>query len=186
MFSDVNKVTEKLPIASDPRAKQTDTREEILRHDPEQERRKGAHKGFANEQGLFGDDQTEVSVESLEAFLPMLLKNFSAKERFSEKSVVTENQEISSPSAQAAGAYARTAQYAPVQNPEIAQDVEGSEDVSFNPEEEHPTLSNAEVQAIHRLQADVKKLRAKGVKAIYINKAGTFLESLQNAVREAL
>lgn len=183
MFSDVNKVTQKVPTALDPRTKQTDTREELIRHDPEQGRRKGAHKGFAKEQGLFGEDQTEVSVESLEAFLPMLLKNFSAQNETDDKSISVDQKNISNPSAKAAGAYARTAQYVP-EIPDI-EDSQNSEE-PVKSEKDHPTLSNSEIQAIHRLQSDVKKLRAKGVKVILINKAGTFLESLQNAVKDAL
>lgn len=181
MFSDLNKVSEKLPTARDPRTKQTDTREEIRRHDPDHERKKGQHKGFAKEQGLFGDDQTEVSVLSLETFLPMLLKNFAAKPDDKADNVKIDQADQNNPNARAAGAYARTAQYNPPVKEETDNDTpDNSKDV------DHPTLSNEEVKAIHNLQADVAKLKAKGVSVIYINKADTFLASLQNGVQEAL
>ena len=113
----------------------------------------------------------------------MLLKNFSANDKSDEKTVSAEQRNTSNPSAKAAGAYARTAQYVP-KVPDVTETDE-EENISKS-ESDHPALSNSEIQAIHRLQSDVKKLRAKGVKVIMINKAGTFLESLQNAVKEAL
>ncbi len=183
MFSDMDKVTQKIPSPATPRAGKIDTREEIRRHDPDQERKKGAHKGFAKEQGLFGDDQTEVSVASLDAFLPMLLKNYSAQD-IEEREVAFEKEPVdpTSPNAVAAGAYARMSKYSPMKNlKEKAQKAKEEHQKS-----ENPTLSKEEVQTIYRLQADVVKLRQKGVETIYINKAGTFLKSLQNAIEDAL
>ena len=183
MFSDLNKVTQKIPTARDQKTQQTDTREEIRRHDPDQERKKGEHKGFAEEQGIFGDDQTEVSVQSLETFLPMLLKNYGGKQPSPDKVEASEKIDQTNPNARAAGAYARMAKYGP--SPECPS-VEIETQEGSGQEDSNPKLSKSEIQAIHRLQNDVAKLKAKGVHAIYINKAGTFLESLQNGVAEAL
>ena len=173
-----------MPTARDPRTHDSDTREEIRRHDPEHERKKGEHKSFTEDKQLFGDDQTEVSVQSLEAFLPMLLRNYTAKDVEADH-VSVDKIDQTNPNARAAGAYARMAQYSPVDN--LRQKVQETEEAREVKEEAtDPTLSNEEVQAIHRLQADVAKLKAKGVQVILINKAGTFLESLQNGVKDAL
>ena len=186
MFSDVNKVTEKLPIASDKRAYQSDTREEIRRHDPDQEQRKKGRR-FAEEQAMFGDDRTEISLNSLEAFLPMLLKNYAAqpqREAFSVDDARQFDQAI--PSARAAGAYARMAEYA---NPvgvlrEKVKESTARQDKDIP--NDNPTLSKEEVKIIHQLQKDVKTLRTKGIETLSINKSGSILEGLQAAIQDAL
>lgn len=184
MFSDMNKVTQKIPTARDPKTQQTDTREEIRRHDPEHERKKGEHKGFAEEQGIFGDDQTEVSVQSLDTFLPMLLKNYGGKDSSQDRVQASEKIDHTNPSAKAAGAYAKMAKYAPVKsNVPVEEDLKEDQ---ASQQDENPKLSKSEIQTIHRLQNDVLKLKVRGVTAIYINKAGTFLESLENGIKEAL
>lgn len=181
MFSDMNKITEKIPTATTPRTFQTDTREEIVRHDPEHEQRRRGGRGFKDQNTLFGDDQAEVSVDSLEAFLPLLLKNYAAKSnQNTSQRVAAPDIGSAHPNARAAGAYAKMAQYSTV--PELREKVqEVAKDTA-----ETPTLSSAEVQAIHRLQSGVQKLKEKGVRMIKINKAETFLESLQNGVDAAL
>ncbi len=184
MFSDMNKVTQKIPTARDQRPQSADTREEIRRHDPEQERKKGSHKGFAKEQGIFGDDQTEVSVQSLETFLPMLLKNYSEVKPSIDKVETSERIDQTNPNAKAAGAYARMAKYNPANNPapQKTQEVD-AENIALD--NDNPKLSKTEIQMIHRLQADVVKLKKLNIPAIFINKAGTFLESLENAIQDA-
>ncbi|MCB9963824.1 MAG: hypothetical protein H6857_02635 [Rhodospirillales bacterium] len=186
MFSDLYKVTQTPPTASAPRPHESDTREEIRRHDPDHDHnKKKNHKDLLVEQGLFGDDLTEISVESLETFLPMLLRNFSAKKTFSEHSASSTDRPHSGPNAKAAGAYARRAQYNPAN--ELQQKVkEVQEERQPKKELNNPTLSTAEVQAIHRLQTDVAELRRRGIKSVYIDKAGSLLESLQSAVTAAL
>lgn len=181
MFSDINNILRPMPTASDPRTAETDTRQDIIRHEQEQERHKkhgGAHQA---EEGLFGDDQAEVSVESLEAFLNMLLREYMPKKTEKKKNVkpaVKAPAAPPSPNAQAAGAYARMAHY---QHTDVQVEEAGPEIPV-----DAPTLNSKEVQRILALQKDVHLLVERNIHALTIQKAETFLQSLENAVREAL
>lgn len=180
MFSDINNILRPMPTASDPRTAETDARQEIIRHDPEQERHKKGGGGNHDAQGLFGDDQADISVESLGAFLNMLLKEYmprKADEAITKPVAKTRNAPPS-PNAQAAGAYARMAHYQHTDLPLEEADVEIPADA--------PGLNSSEVQRILALQKEVHVLVERHIHMLTIQKADTFLESLENAVRDAL
>ena len=69
MFSDIRNIIPIKAPASDAQAQQSDVRQEILRHDPDQERQKKKKQSKDQVNELFGDDQAEVSVETLDIFL---------------------------------------------------------------------------------------------------------------------
>ena len=187
LYSDIHKVTQKAPNASKPRTRQIDTRDEIRRHDPEfiEEDGSSSHQ-YAKGETLFGQDKTEVSIDSLETFLPMLLKNYANEPQKAQPSTPLLDERPTSPAAKAAGAYARTMRKASVMNEpeEISPPNEGEEEISE--QKSNTNLSGSELQIIYKLQKDIPALRKKGIRTIFIEKAGTFLESLQNAVEEAL
>lgn len=174
MFSELNTIWRAMPR----QAETTDTRQEILRHDPDQRRRKQEDERD-NETDLFGDDRADISIESLEAFLHTLLRDYTAPDRQdSETAGATIDSDVPrSPNAQAAGAYARTADYHTPHHGAVNIPVD--ESVS----EEAEALSNEEIQMIHRLLSDIEHLKARGIQSVKLLQAPTFLECVAKGIR---
>jgi hypothetical protein len=185
MFSDINKIRNLVKTPPpDARAEQSDSRQEMIRHDPEQERQKKKGK-FKEARSIFGDDLANVSVATLDIFLKNILVDFTDKPGDEKDPVAVSPPagQSENPNAAAAGAYARTAAYdsaphAPPPEPESAADPEESL--------QHPTLSSQDVQLVYRLQKDIDELKRRGIESVRFEENGSFLESLEQAVKKAL
>lgn len=189
MFSDIKNILPTTP-APDAKAQQTDTRQEILRHDPEQERQKKNKQSKDDGGGLFGDDLTEVSVDMLEVFLHQVLENYTGQDA-SEQNAASGQEDINidtaamedpanvKPNAKAIGAYARTASYTSHDVPHPAP----TESVSA------PHLSSADMQLVYQMQKDIKLLKERGITAISIIQGAPdegFLQTIHNGMKRAL
>ena len=195
MFSDIRNILPKTP-ASDAKAQQTDTRQEILRHDPEHERQKKNKQSQEDKNGLFGDDLTEVSIDMLDVFLQQILDNYTGQSETPSKDIAVEKEDgtdlgkqVSDDSseqnqnAQAVGAYARTASYTTHEEhhhvPPAATSGAGSS----------PQLSASDMHLVYQMQKDIILLKERGVAAIAIIQAApdeSFLQTIHSGMKRAL
>lgn len=183
MFSELSKI-----FTISPRhAEQTDTRQAIQRHEPDFERRR-AKKQPESETD---DHKTgaSVSVEALRIFLEEFLRNNSeepANQKSSKEENTTKppqhvNRQIpqdhpyTNPAAQAAGAYANTAHT----GEKSAILFETTDQAGDGPALE---ISAADIRTIQTLIDDLKILEDAGIEILHIERAATFLDSLNNAV----
>lgn len=173
-------------------AESSDTRQEIRRQDPDQQRRKPKNND-RNEAKIFGDyDEATVSVKALRLFLKNLLKSAGANPQVgsSQKketpvpparpspSPEQRAPEAESPAARAAGVY------------EAASRKEHSggfsiDDTPAAPPAESVPLKSEEMRTIHALLADLQILSEKKVEYLRIERSETFLDSLVQAVEKA-
>ncbi|MCB1532249.1 MAG: hypothetical protein KDJ35_05200 [Alphaproteobacteria bacterium] len=186
MFYTLGKILSQTPR----QAEQTDTRQEIRRHDPDQQRRK---KGETEDEAelLALEDDTTVSITALRAFLQEFLKSLPPEQREGESQ--DGNQEnmpekdtpkmghdfnkerpVNGAMAQATGAYKTAAQ-------------SGHEDTKFKKGSAQETAENlgldgSEIRTIHTLINDLKALSAQGYEELVLERNATFLQSLVAAV----
>ncbi|MEZ5815286.1 MAG: hypothetical protein R3E13_11310 [Alphaproteobacteria bacterium] len=171
-------------------AEQTDTRQDIRRHDPDYERphKEKPHK----EESDFDQDGATVSVEALWIFLENFIKNVAEENAPSAETqdpapqghamqtetnpAINEKQAKSSPAAYAASSYQNAAQA----NEKSAILLETTDAASGPPLD----LSAADIRAIHTLIEDLKILNAANIEYLKIERAASFLESLRNAVNK--
>lgn len=178
-------------------AEQTDTRQAIQRHDPDQPRRNKKDKDRSEEDDTMNG--ATVAVIALREFLENFVKstaptdseNTQTKNKSPEPLDYKIQTEIllgdeqsrqtdqSAKAAAAASAYQTTAQAA---GPRSHILLETTDDHAGGPEFD---LSAADVRTINALIADLKTLGEAGYEFIHIQRAETFLQSLVNAVEAA-
>jgi hypothetical protein len=168
-------------------AENADTRLDIKRHDPDQERRKKEGKED-DKQHFDTADNATVSIEALHSFLVNFLKSQEEETKTPEnKNLFAE--EISPPSettpppppvasqnAKAASAYQTTAQ-------KTSGRSFSSENTDAIAQALH--LGAAEIRTIHILLEDLKSLSTRNIEYITIERSTTFLQSLVDGVARA-
>lgn len=166
-------------------AENADTRLEIKRHDPEQERRQKEKQEQEEKIGFDTYDNAVVSVESLRVFLQNFLQ-----------SVLDKSPASTMPSDTAAPVSPNIPD-APMPHPHAA---EASHAASVyktaaktarprmvTPEEAPQSIiDNDEIRMIYKLLNDTAVLRQRGVEFLTIERDDTFLQSLAAAVQKAL
>ena len=188
-------------IGNPPRhAESADTRQEIKRHDPDQQNRREHEE--REDDGLARDDSAVVSVSALEVFLKNFLQSMADdtknKEEVGAKTAAPSPQapSASSPStpqtptpetpahgqtrpnsnsaaARAASAYGRNAG---TRNTAVA---------TPSPEALEALLGGEDVRIIHGLLDDIAALKKKNIEYLSIEKGESFLMSLKAAVDKA-
>lgn len=166
-------------------AENADTRQEIKRHDPDQERNR--HKRDAQEDDPFQDENsTIISVEALRVFLDNFLKSLNEEDDGMQEtpppSPPTENTQharaetlrASGKAAIAANAYQSMARRQ--RNTSLLKD----SDMNHAPDIK---LEASEMRVIHTLLDDLKMLSEKNIEYLRIEREGSFLQSIVNAVR---
>ena len=173
-------------------AESADTREEIRRHDPDQQRKKGEHKKEEEPDPFSNNENAFVTIESLAAFLENFLRNL-----MQENAATTEKQSPSAPpplspamtapgqpqtqqnrrAQHAASAYQTTARA--IDKKEVSFD----ENIADIPE---TGLKAREIRAIHRLLNDLKTLSERNIDSLEIERSDSFLHSLTIAAEKAL
>lgn len=190
MFSTIGRIfTNQTPR----QAENTDTRQDIQRHDPDYERRNKKRDNEKEE--LFSEDGATISVEALRIFLENFLKSLSSQNTFNagSKLVNKEREEflnpqdnahieqntksISGQTAHAIHAYQHTSEAQ--QKKSLLEDgsVEGAPPIS---------LDASEVRTIHKILEDLKTIEEKNIAYIHIERATTFLQSISNAIEKIL
>lgn len=175
MFTNISQI-----IGLQPRhAEHTDTRQDIKRHDPDQEDR--ANDEQENErEGIFGDDRAVVSVDALAVFLKNFLQSQSKEEQDQnqgrtqtlleqQKRLRALNKKPKGFAARAASAYERNAQ-----NQATAS--------QLSPATSQALLGGEDVRIIHELLNNIQILQTKNIRHITIEKGESFLMSLKAAV----
>ena len=162
-------------------AENADTRQDIRRHDPEQEQRR--KKEGSAQDSPFADmqDDATVSIEALRLFLENFLKGLQNEN-------ATENT-----GAQYAMPSAALAAPIPVQN---AQAINAYQSGALTAAKPAPTpaaapienaepaasLSSDEIRTIYKLMDDLQDLSERGIHYLHIERSDTFLHSLESAV----
>jgi hypothetical protein len=171
-------------------AEQTDTRQDIQRHDPDQpQRRKSRAK---DEDATTLEDGATVAVLALREFLENFIK--SAAPATQSKPPASENISVPTQAASSAennpqtdrSAYTARAASAYQNTPQSARRepvlLETTDSASGGPEFD---LSASDTRAIHTLIEELKVLAAAEIEYIHIERAETFLQSLINGVNAA-
>jgi hypothetical protein len=177
MFSSLGHI-----FAGQPRkAENTDTRQDIKKHDPDHEKRRrkdAEHDGRPENQDL---DFAVVSVDALSAFLESFLTSAEDKES----------------SAPAAAAVRTPHAHAPSLSPENAQAINAYKTsthraamTSSAPAPEKTTsalkLQPDEKVLIYKLLENFRILKARNIEVLRIERSDTFLKSLEESVAKAL
>lgn len=166
-------------------AENTDTRLDIRRHDPEQERRQKKDGDTEQKPKFDTYDQATVSVDALRAFLENFLKSLINQQtgqdiRLSGNTdsvrIQPEHARSDARASRAASMYQTAAHTAPrtAQSPMDATET----DVP-------PSLDNEDVRTIHALLADLATLQVRRIEYLTIERGDTFLASLVAAVHKA-
>lgn len=165
-----------------------DTRMGIRHQDPEAQKRQ-SRDPKDEEEGVFGDDHTTLSVAALHGFLNSLLQQAgqTPKQQEPENTAPTPHpagamtQAQQSGYAAAANAYQSTAQSGsstaiPLNDPPVTT-AQATATID---------LSEDELNTIRQLLKDVETLAARGIATINLRPAESFLQSLSAGVAEAL
>ncbi|MGQ0526580.1 MAG: hypothetical protein ACT4OY_00885 [Alphaproteobacteria bacterium] len=156
-------------------AESADTRAEIKRHDPDQQKRRDKDHRDEPEIAFDTDDTATISVPALLSFLDNFLS--SQGSQTSAGAVNVQGNAPTAPAskaAQAAGAYARTGH---ITHPTAA---------APPPESGMPQLSAEELRLMYSVRTDVQTLIARNVEILKIEKGENFLASLAASVSKAL
>ena len=167
-------------------AQASDTRQEIRRHDPDQERRH-KKKGAAAEDEINLEDSTSVSISALRSFLEGFLKNLeqtAAPEQLGQPPENAQSHEIRK----------EFASHKPVSD-KMARGISAYQNASktTKPMKTQETIQTAErlglhasdIRIIHELISDLKILEQAGQETITIERSESFLSSLVSAVSKA-
>ncbi len=203
MFSGITNIFKVPPR----QAENTDTRQEIRRHEPEYEQRKQGKRKKTPEELFSQSGSATVSVDALHVFLENFLKsqNAVADRDFATASAAPEaakpeesgdpgfvaglfkppQAEEENPSAvSGAAAHAAQAYQSMARNAEDRNREHLLADASL---EDGPeiVLSSSDVRVIHRLLGDLKQLEARDIHFLHIERSESFLDSLVEAVDKA-
>lgn len=173
-------------------AEKTDTRQYIRKHERDQNSKKNNHN---SEDDFFDmEDTAQVSVDALYSFLENLIKSTNSEDTLDHSEDIDSKQKINrdileeaafitfkrqkntSENAQAANAYAHAAETSP----------EASiRKLTLNSENEPTQLLQDEDKAIiEDFLKDLKILQDHHIRNIAIERAGTFIESLQYSIEQ--
>lgn len=178
MFTNISQIIGLVPR----HAENADTRQEIKRHDPDQQR--GREHEESEDGGIFGDDSAVVSVDALEIFLKNFLQSMDEKsaepepegQKKQDKPVALQHPRQSSNqntvAARAASAYGRNSRNQSAPSRPSAEAVEA-------------ILGGEDIRIIHVLLDDIIVLKKQGTDYINIEKGESFLLSLKAAVQKA-
>ena len=175
------------------RTETTDTRQAIRREETTLEQRK---KGEDDKRASFADsvaDDTQVSVDSLVSFLNDMLKENTATAQEQSFSSMAENitdpetpntapnlsgdEALSkTPPSQAANAYQSTASN--IEAPNYA----GGNKAKLEDGAHAVILDTKDRQTLERFVSDLRELSRNGIESLNISRAGTFFESLREAI----
>ena len=159
-------------------AESTDTREDIKRKDPDQERGKQKNKHEEHQNSALWDDETDVSIEALTSFLQNLLGNKNhifnnnAEPEKTEKLNAPEN----APASYAINAYQK-------RSGESKKIIHISEPSSNS--ESDVTLSEKDIPLVEALLDDLVELKKRNVEYLIISRQGTFFNSVKDAIQDA-
>lgn len=169
-------------------AESTDTWQGIRLDEKKDGRRKQDFEEKADDSDLW-EDSTGVSVDALHAFLVNFLKNPHVIAASQKQAPSAKTSSPSAPAAETAKQPVNTATARAVSAYQTMSDKTHPPEFSAPPEDKTLTevdlLQASDVRVIHGLIADLEDLFAKGVTQLTIEKADTFLQSLQNAVEKA-
>lgn len=173
-------------------AEETDTRQALQRHDPDNPRGGRKKKQKEDEPGFEDGVAATLSVEALKAFLKTLLESKTPQAQSAniqeptDYKIQTEmeldknpTKHVSAHAAQAAGAYQSATSHAQKRENVL---LETTDTAVSGPEFD---LSATDIRTIHQLQEDLNTLSNHNIEYIHIERAETFLQSLQNAVKAA-
>lgn len=178
MFTNISQIIGLVPR----HAENADTRQDIKRHDPDQQR--GREHEESEDEGIFGDDSAVVSVGALEVFLKNFLQSMEAQpaetkpetQKNPEKPAAQQPSRQSSnqntAAARAASAYGRNSSNQKTATRPSAEAVEA-------------LLGGEDIRIIHVLLDDISVLKKQGTDYINIEKGESFLLSLKAAVEKA-
>ena len=186
MFNDVNPIFS--PLLR--HAQSSDTRQDIKRHDPEQERRR---KKDGQRPLTQGEESAELSIEALIAFLDNITQK--PAHDFSHVASDGAGEELQTPDTPpappSAGAqnsqaiYARRAYGHAAETAPRAQTLPRTQQpTQHNPS--GPRLSQHDAALAAVMLKNLKTLRQRGVTQITFHKNGDFMQSLQSAIQELL
>ena len=182
MFSNIGK------IAGRPtrHAEETDTRQHIQRHDPDQ-RRRSEDETEETKDPFTHEDSAIVTISTLRLFLENFLKSLEPKPqetKAQDTKVATPSPQVppaaadsppkDNPAAQAAHAYQSASRTRAASTHPTPQ---------MNEAEAKALLGAEDVRTIHTLIEDVKSLEQRGVEFLKIEKGESFLHSLSAAVK---
>lgn len=159
-------------------AESTDTRQAIRREEKEQGRGKNNPEEDNRISVDLWEDNTSVSVISLQAFLIDFLKDKSFSDKTNISNQPAQSEVPSKPPqntfvARATNAYQSLSEK--TQAPSGASQIEEISSADL--------VESEEVRKIYALIEDLDLLSNKGIKSLYIEKADSFVESLRQAVR---
>ncbi len=172
-------------------AEQTDTRQHIQRHDPDQQRRKSRDKNETEDAAP--EEGATIAVLALRDFLDKLVKSRRAAPD-TQNSAATQN---TNETADNIGSNSQTDQPAPSAHVAMATSayqqtarsvekstvlLETTDSAANGPEFD---LSAADTRTIQVLMNDLQILNDAGIEFIHIERAETFLQSLVNATNAA-
>lgn len=178
MFTNLNQI----PGMAPRHAENADTRQEIKRHDPDQERRKQEEKENEIQNPLDGEDHAVVTISALRVFLENFLKSLEATGGQSAAPVqnVAPTPQSQAPqnfsggdmaASKAAQAYKSTARV--TEGPQFDNQA-GAATQSI--------LGGEDIRTIHALLGDLATLAARNIEYLQIEKNESFLQSLVAAV----
>lgn len=163
-------------------AEAPDARLGIHRHEEEAGGKGRGHKNEDEAEDIWADDRAQVSVVALKAFLGGILSEADgARQPYSggaadEDAAGPGPQPSATPSALAAQAYRRT-----------YRATHGGEGAAPPPEAlPQLSLTEGEMRAMRRMEADLAVLEKRGVDVLALRRGNSLLESLADAVAEAL
>lgn len=169
-------------------AEHADTREEIQRHDPDFER--GRKKNAPDQEKDTHQDNATVSITALKTFLENFIKDTSqdqahkqsesspqtADNQYQPSEIQTPTTQASSTAAKAASAYETMAK-----TKEKSQILLETTDQATGPTLD---LKAADIRTIHKLIENLEILTTANIEYLHIERAETFLSSLENAVNK--
>ena len=165
---------------------QTDTWQGIRREEPHDDREQN-HPKKESEKDEFGDDEATLSVQALHEFLKNILTQAGEKMPATLAQTIPDDEldgprQIDPASAHAALAYQNTARHTPGQRIDFSERLPAAASAPSGPA---ITLSAEELRIIHKLIDDIEALGQRGIGAIPLIPAESFLRSLALGVEAA-
>lgn len=167
-------------------AENADARQEIKRHDPEQERRKKDQQNEEEKIRFDTYDNAVVSVDSLRIFLQNFLQSMLEKITPVNAAQISPSIEKSNDSAFAAAQLISAETSRAVNVYKTAAKTARPSVQEMHQESQKLPLDNDEIRMIYKLLNETAVLQARGVEFLAIERDETFLKSLDAAVQKAL
>lgn len=176
MFTNLNQI----PGMAPRHAENADTRQEIKRHDPDQEWRKQEEKENDIQNPFDGEDHAVVTISALRVFLENFLKSLEAQT--TSPSVAQNQAEMFVPEAPQKPAADTAASKAARAYQSTARVTEGPRFDNQAGAETQSILGGEDIRTIHVLLKDLADLAGRNVEFLQIEKNESFLQSLVAAV----